>query len=254
MADTILSAKSGRDWTENELIRLFIRVDSIDAATFFNTAQLPDPPISHVVLTNERRPQGPLAKSDRLFFHYLKDAMTGEESFVEDFAAFVLHMFEYDEPERIIHQRKELSFVMCGTVVNAKPNICVMSGSNCLLLVQEGKRGTSHTDPEPQLIAGAIATFYQNNIHRKTAGRPPMHSQIIPGIIMVGAVPTFYRIPVTANLVNYVQAGTRPSQWTVVQRCVPPVPNQDAYPEEGLVPLANRNIVMQCYEAFKAFV
>lgn len=106
----ILSAKSGSDWTENEVLSGFkIEVDSIDAATFFNTAHLPDPPISHVILTNERRPQGPLAKSDRLFFHYLKGAITGEESFVDDFAAFVLHMFEYDEPERVIHQWKELS-------------------------------------------------------------------------------------------------------------------------------------------------
>ncbi len=114
-----------------------IEVDSIDAATFFNTAQLPDPPVSRIILTNERRPQGPLAKSNRLFFHYLKDAMIGEESFVDDFAALILRMFGYDEPERIIHQRKELSFVMCGMVVNAKPDVCVMSESNHLL-VQEG--------------------------------------------------------------------------------------------------------------------
>jgi hypothetical protein len=62
-------------------------------------------------------------------------------------------------------------------------------------------------------------------------------SQIFPGIIMVGAVPTFYRIPITATLVNHVQAGSFPPQPTVVQRCVPPVPNPIAYPEEGLAPL-----------------
>lgn len=71
---------------------------------------------------------------------------------------------------------------------------------------------------------------------------------------MVGAVPTFYHIPITAELVRCVQAGSLPTQTTVVQRCVPPVPNPDAYLEEGLVPLANRAIVMQCFQAFKSFV
>ena len=71
---------------------------------------------------------------------------------------------------------------------------------------------------------------------------------------MVGAVPTFYRIPITVDLVHHVQAGSFPPQVTVVQRCVPPVPNPIAYPEDGLVPLANRAIVLQCFEAFKAFV
>lgn len=65
--------------------------------------------------------------------------MIGDRSFIDDFAAFILRMFEYDEPERIIHQRKEISFVMCGTVVNAKPSVCVMSESSYILLVQEGE-------------------------------------------------------------------------------------------------------------------
>lgn len=116
------------------------------------------------------------------------------------------------------------------------------------------QRGTNHTDPEPQLFAEAIAAFYQNNLRRKLAGRPMVTSQTLPGITMVGAVPLFYRIPVTANLVQCVQAGRYSPEPTIVQRCIPPVPNRDAYPEEGLVPLANRRIVMQCFQAFKVFV
>lgn len=52
---------------------------------------------------------------------------------------------------------------------------------------------------------------------------------------MVGVVPVFYRIPVTAELAQCVQA-KRYS--TIVQRCIPSVPYRDAYLEEGLVPLA----------------
>ncbi|KAH9045755.1 hypothetical protein EDB85DRAFT_57214 [Lactarius pseudohatsudake] len=88
----------------------------------------------------------------------------------------------YDKPERVIHQWKELSFIMCGVMVNAKPDVCVISESSHLL-VQEGKRGTSRTDPEPQLIAhrrGDSCLLSQNNLHRKTAGLPMMDSQVIP--------------------------------------------------------------------------
>jgi len=69
----------------------------------------------------------------------MRDAAKGEKSSVDAFAAFILGMFNYDESDRIIHTRKELSFVMCGAVVDAKPDVCVMSVSEYLLLVQEGK-------------------------------------------------------------------------------------------------------------------
>ena len=136
-ANIVLSAKSGSDWTDNELSAFNIQVDTINAATFFNMAQLPDPLVSNTILTNEARPQGALAKRDRLFFQYMKDTARGEESLVDDFAAFLLGMFEYDEPEGVIHQRKELSFIMCGMSVDAKPDVCVISESEYLLLVQE---------------------------------------------------------------------------------------------------------------------
>jgi hypothetical protein len=138
MTNVILSAKSGSDWTDNELVGLNIEVNNVPAPTFFGQG-LPNLSVSQVILTNERRPQGPLAKADRLFFRYLKDAETGEESLVDDFAAFILGLFQYDEPEGVIHQRKELSFIMCGSRVDAKPDVCVMSESEYLLLVQEDK-------------------------------------------------------------------------------------------------------------------
>jgi len=254
MSKIILSAKSGGDWTDNELTAFNIQVDTVNSATFFNTVQLPAPNVSPVILTNEARPQGILPKGDRLYIHYLRDGGKGEEASVDDFAAFILGMFNYDEPDRIIHNRKELSFVMCGAVVDARPDVCVMSESEYLLLVQEDKRGTNRTDPEPQLVAEAIAAFYQNNLRRKSAGLDMLDSQIIPGITMVGVVPTFYRIPVTTELVRHVQAGAHPLEKTTVQRCIPPVPNPLSYLDEGLVPLVNRVTVMQCFEAFKAFI
>ena len=139
MANIHLSAKSGSDWTANELTAFNIHVETVDAAVFFNTAQLPDPPVAHTVLTNKSKPHGPLANQDRLFFHYMEDAVNGVESSVDDFAGFILRMFEYNKPDHVIHGQKEVSFTMCGMMVNANPSVCVMSDSGLLLLVQEDK-------------------------------------------------------------------------------------------------------------------
>ncbi|KAK0434545.1 uncharacterized protein EV420DRAFT_1653919 [Desarmillaria tabescens] len=252
MAHTIRSLKSGNGWTNSELVGFNIQIHDADTVTFFNTPDLPSRSnVSSTILNNVEVPQGPLTKNDRLFFHYLRDAVRGEESMIDDFVAFILGMLEYDEPDRIIRRRKDLSFVMCGQTVNAQTDVCVTTSTDILLLVQGDKKGY---DPEPQLIAEAIAAFYQNNRGRALSGRPPLASKVFPGITMIGAVPIFYRIPTTAELVRCIETATYPPQATIVQRFVPLVPNLALYMVDGLVPLENRRIVMQCFEAFKVFV
>jgi NADH dehydrogenase (ubiquinone) flavoprotein 1 len=41
MANIIRSAKSGNDWSGNELVALNIPIESVDAAIFFGRADLP---------------------------------------------------------------------------------------------------------------------------------------------------------------------------------------------------------------------
>jgi hypothetical protein len=146
MANLIRSAKSGSNWGINELIAFNIEVVDVDAATFFGNATLPQPMVSSVILDYLNEPAVALSKSDMDFFAYLEDAMAippGEESLVDDFAAFVLKMMRYDEGRRVIHLRKEMGFEMCGERVDAKTDVCVMErsgpGAKYLLLVQEDK-------------------------------------------------------------------------------------------------------------------
>ena len=69
----------------------------------------------------------------------------GEESFVDDFAAFLLKMMSYDEGRRVIHLRKEMGFEMCGQRMDANADVCMMdsecsgTGAKYLLLVQEDR-------------------------------------------------------------------------------------------------------------------
>ncbi|CAA7266661.1 unnamed protein product [Cyclocybe aegerita] len=148
--------------------------------------------------------------------------MTGEKSMGIDFTAFLLHLLGFDDPDRIIHRRKELQFEMCASNVGARIDVCVEGRSReCIFLVQHATN--TMIDPEPQLIAGAIAAFTQTSLGRIASGLPPLREKVIPGVTMCGTTPTFFTIPITLELVDGVASGIRPERVTVVHRCVPPV-------------------------------
>ncbi|KAH8998675.1 hypothetical protein EDB92DRAFT_1933054 [Lactarius akahatsu] len=250
MADLVRSAKSGSRWGTNKLIAFNIELIDKNTQPFFDT---------HLASAHE--PAGSLHKADMDFFAYMEDAMAippGEESFVGDFAAFVLRMMRYDEGRRVVHLRREMGFEMCGQRVDAKADVYVMersgTGAKYLLLVQEDKYHLSKDDPEPQLIAGAIAAFYEINRALKAAGLPKLQSKTFAGITMVGTTPTFYKIPVTNEILISLATSQYPSQVTTVERLVPPVPFPERLVSDGMKTLSNRRIILQCFEAFRQFV
>lgn len=114
------------------------------------------------------------------------------------------------------------------------------------------QRQPSSDDPEPQLIARAIAGYYQNNFRRTRAGLLALPVILMPGIAMVGTAPVFYRIPVSPLLLEALVTSAYPKEEAIVLRFVPPVANKETYFSEGMRPLINRRIVLQCFEAFKA--
>ncbi|KAI0255745.1 hypothetical protein BJV78DRAFT_1151243 [Lactifluus subvellereus] len=259
MATVIRSAKSGSDWTTNELQAYNIDVQLEDVATFFGVAQLPPTTISQVILSHANLPAlGLPNKADRIFFALLDDAMAiapGEESAVDDFAAHLLSMLDYDAPGRHIRQHKDIPFFICGIASHAKTDVCVVNDAQgIILLVQEDKRYLERVDPEAQLIAEAIATFQDHNNRLRRAGLPTLQSRVVPGISMVGTAPTFYKVDVTVDLVRAIELGQYPAQVTTVHRFVPPVPRPLAMQQEGMRPLDNRRIMIQCFEALKQFV
>lgn len=260
MANLIRSAKSGSDWTINELDAYNIVVTVQDVATFFGNPILLQPSVHQVILDNEMYPDGGIAdKRDRLFFYYLEDAMAippGEESAVDDFSAHLLSMLQYDDPDnRYIRQRKDIPFFICGTDSYAKTDVCIMDRKlRILLLVQEDKRHMEPKDPEPQLIAEAIAAFQYNNSALKKRGLQPLAQRTIPGITMIGSTPTFYKITVTQDLIAAIQVGQYPETPTIVHRLLLPVANIVTLPNYGMRPLKNRAVILRCFEAFIQFL
>ncbi|KAK0450584.1 uncharacterized protein EV420DRAFT_1630611 [Desarmillaria tabescens] len=261
MANIIRSAKSGSNWTINELLAYNINVLDEDVATFLGHPNSPAPTVDPIILGNPDTPLGPIMRSARLFFCYLKDVTerfppgAPTESAVHDFASYLLSLLRYDEPDRVIHQQVEIGFIMCGMRVDAQPDICVLDNDGKQSqLSTVFKYHMSAYDPEPQLIAGAIAAFYENNRHRRLVGLPAMEAKVFTAITLMGTTPTFYKFPITADLLQSIMTAQFPSQQTVVHKLIPPVPDIAKFLANGMRPLENRRIILQCFEAFKQFV
>ncbi|KAF8804161.1 hypothetical protein BYT27DRAFT_7340435 [Phlegmacium glaucopus] len=258
MANLIRSAKSGSDWTSNELLAFNIKVVDTDTTIFFGNPELPQSFISPTILNNLDMPDGDLLDDERDFFLHLSSVENGfEESAVDDFAALLLRLMKYNSGrQRLIRSRKEIPFIMAGHRVDAKTDVCVIEDGRFILLVQEGKRQGYNQDFEPQLVAEAIAAFHQNNGIRRLAGLPKLAHKLMPGIVMIGTAAVFYLIPVTDTLVDAISTASYPANKTVVLQFVPRVPDSTHYVDrgKGMRPLENRRIVLQYFEAFKKFV
>ncbi|TEB33833.1 hypothetical protein FA13DRAFT_1789655 [Coprinellus micaceus] len=262
MANLIRSARPASEWTTNELAAYNIVIQTEDTSTFLGASieNLPLPQVDPVILNVEGRPPAGVSKSTRPFFRYLRGAMVhplggdGVESAAAHFASHLLGLLDYDEPDRVIHQRLQIRFLVSGVYADAQPDVCVLDDEDFLPLVQENKRLTPPDDLEPQLIAQAIAAFYENNRRRKSIGRPALPLQEFAGITLTGTAPIFYKIPITQELLFAINTGQYPAQQTVVHRFIPPVPDPNSFFDQGMQTLENRRVVLKCYEAFKQFV
>ena len=78
--------------------------------------------------------------------------------------------------------------------------------------------------------------------------------KVMAGITMTGTSPTFFKIPVTLELIEAIQRGEYPATPTVVAMHYPAVPRPAHRLSEGMRPLDNRRCIRACFEAFRQFV
>ncbi|KAF8810672.1 hypothetical protein BYT27DRAFT_7221898 [Phlegmacium glaucopus] len=221
MANLIRSAKSGSDWSKNELLAYNITVQRQDETYRF---------LAYLGLASR--------------------ANAGQESAIGDLAKSVLEVTGFDQIGTILRTRYNIPFTICGDSHRAaRSGVCLVHlNSMILLVVQEDKTTFSSSDPEPQIIAEAIATFQHNNRKRADLNLPQLDAMTILCITMVGTRPFFYQIPVTQQLSDCVATGQFPSQPTVVRRCAPPARRRAS---EGMEIPDYRRIALQYYDAFR---
>lgn len=257
MANLSRTAKSGDDWGRNELLAYNILIEYQDASTFFAIDILPPPSIAAEVL-NTAAAEDMKDEESYALCRYMDIAMNPvpeQESAVDDFAVELLWMMGYAKRPRLVRSHMDIDFDICGEDRRAQIDVCVVDDIHILLLVQENKHHMTQKDPVPQLIAKAIAAFQANNTKRThLLGQDPITHKIIPGIVMTGTSPVFFKIPVTIELANSVSMGEYPPTPTVVRAHLPSVPRPARRISEGMIPLDNRAVILACYEAFKQFV
>lgn len=128
----------------------------------------------------------------------------------------------------------------------------------------------------PELVAEAVAVYQHNTEVRKRAGKPVLSElvrrvellrastgreadcsldlQLLPAVVLTGTFPTFFKIPLTLDVVQAVLMGERPAHETVVAAFTPTLPSPGGSCVDCMRPLDNRRVVLQCFEAFNKFV
>ncbi|KAF9054864.1 hypothetical protein BJ165DRAFT_1441015 [Panaeolus papilionaceus] len=260
MATLNRAAKSGQDWTTNDLDSYNIHLNYLKPLEFFELPALPDPAVDQELLVHldaDDMQQDRNAELINLLHLAMLSSSTGESAVV-DFAVELFRRTGYVHRNRVARMRKDLPLLVCGEWRHAKTDVCIvdLQQNNILLLVQEDKRleDREPVDAHAQLVAQALAAFTVNNTNRQSMGLPLLDSKIIPGIVMAGTAPTFFKIPVTEELVTHVRHGTYPSTATIVTYCFPPVLRPARRRSDGMKPLDNRRSILRCYEAFKTIV
>jgi len=257
MADLVRSAKSGSDWTPNELAAYNITVRRQSATDFFGYQ-----PDTIPEFLNPEFVHSPVPPDDNIadvatfrilqYIDLATRANATQESAIDDLARELLRLLNFEEKGTLLRSRYAIPFLISGDTGRvAQTDLCLIQGSSTILLViQEDKSIFSHKDPEAQVIAEAIAAFQYNNLNRDRAGFDTVESMIIPAITMIGTRPIFYKIPVTQALSDAVARAQYPAFQTTVFKCT--VIPRSRHQSEGMEAPEFRQDILKHYNAFKA--
>ena len=263
MAEIIRSAKSGSDWTHNELIAYNINVVSQTPAQFFgNVGVVSLAELDPSIITGSTDEPANLSDGTLNYLTYLDLAVgASQESLIDEFSRETLNLLGYAERGLALYTRFNIPLTICGANKSAQTDVCLINGRTMILLVlQEDKTENSLTDPEPQVIAEAIAAYQYNNYKRGRLGLAPLDDMVLPCITMVGTQPTFYLVPVNRALSNAVTTGQYPPLPTEVRKCVtapldppPDVPshNRSASLSLGMKKPEFRRVALERFKTFR---
>ena len=253
MANLIRSPKSGSDWTTNELIAYNITVTAQSPQEFFRRSTEPplvgvDSSLIDSAVDTDNVPDDT--------FQYLThlDLATnaGQESLIDDFSRETLRILGFSERGLALSTRYIIPLTICGdNRRTAQTDVCLLDRRSMILLILQGDKTIfNSTQPEPQVIAEAIAAYQYNNEKRQTRGLPTLDAMTIPCIAMVGTRPTFYLVPVTQALSIAVVTGQYPEALTKVVKCVTFL-GHNRPSSEGMGTPAYRRVAFQRFLTFK---
>ncbi|KAF9483605.1 hypothetical protein BDN70DRAFT_293024 [Pholiota conissans] len=266
MTTTTRLPKSGNEWTESDLATYGIKVEYQDIQQFFGEKPLPTPSVPEGILTALTLDDALDFESKR-FMSYLKLAIdpiavaelrecSGKSAFLS-FIMVVFDILGYFSYSCGLNEWTALPFLNCGRTMEVRVDaglIDMDANYSIRLVVHDGlSEGSTNSNAIAQLCAEAIAAFQYNNFRRRMIGLDELDSQVIPGMIMIATSPSFFKIPVSQELAWSIESGQSTSTPTTITGFIPELPHPDRK-KDGMRPLDNRRVILQCFEAFKKFV
>ena len=252
MANPIQSA-------QNELIACNIAILDIDPDKFFSPT--PDPSLDHIdpaILNSPPGHRSPgLSKTARRFLTRLGLATEAHrEGSITLFTLWTLDLLDFEERDSIL-VRYAIPFNICGEVDRTvRPDLCLLcqpalihQPAFVLLVIIQERVSDNTADAEARIVAASIATFQSNNTQRVECGLDPLNAMTIPCLKMSGTRPTFYLVPVTAQLDEAVVTGQRPGHVTRVLRCVTAATDVPAL--VGMENVEYRRLALKHFLAFR---
>lgn len=258
MANLIRSAKSSSDWTFYDLLAYNITVVPLAPEQFFPQNPGPlledlDPSLLNSSLDDNNFSDPNISDAIFEYLGYLGLATNPtQECFMDTFALETLHILGFNK-RLLLTMHRSIPLFICGNVHQvAQTDVCLLDlQSTVLLVLQADKSAFNACQPEPEVIAGAIAAYQNNNQRRLLRALPPIDAMTIPCITMVGTRPTFYLVPVTKVLSTAVETGQYPETQTTVMMCVTSLGHNSSL-SEGMETPEYRRIAFEHFLAFKA--
>ncbi|KAI0714616.1 hypothetical protein C8Q76DRAFT_795476 [Earliella scabrosa] len=280
MADLTRTPKLVSAWTPHELCAFNISSTKSTYETFFGIQELPPfvstPDDPQTMLFPEHfGSRSALFESTGKFLEALENCRPsarggGRIVAIEEFLsqAFGMQLRFYDggpetDIQRVLNRRYRLWLRMCGKDVCATSklflqrrwshDVSIRKKPQVILNLVAPRRATEPVPSRnslPRLVGSALAAFGLLNEARVQLGEKELESWTFLAISFHYTAPTFYKIPITAELVEHVANGTYPTTETIVEELILDLPDPKRA-REGFGPLENREMLVRYCRAFK---
>ncbi|KIM43582.1 hypothetical protein M413DRAFT_434331 [Hebeloma cylindrosporum] len=199
-------AKHGDDWNYGDLYFYGFNIGYQTADAFFkhNAIVVPAAPLPSTFDADffaalNAEDAKILGGETYRMIQYLDEAMVlspGDDSATSDFVVALLRALDFAPQGTMIRTGKNFPLQVCGEKRYAKADVCIVEGTNPLLLVQQDK---SHVNPlggdaDARLVAAAIAALDKDSLYRAEYGLPKRSSSQVVGFVMSGSWPTFFKL------------------------------------------------------------
>lgn len=192
MAELIRSSKLPKDWIEIDLLAYHITVKAQTPRQFF---RIPDPPLDSIdpsLINSAINADNHDNVSDSTFQYLTHLGLAtngGQTNMIHDFSRETLRILGFSERGLALISHFFIPLTICGdNLCDVETNLCLLDRQSTILLILRDDQPLFNDlgQPEPQVIAEAIAAYQHNNRKWQARGLPILDAMTIPCITIVG--------------------------------------------------------------------